>query len=133
MKRIGIWMDKEKAKIVVLTDGKESLQTINSFVETFRPFGGSGTKFKGGPQDVVQDSKYLERERHQLRHYFQSIIKLVSDVDELAIFGPAETLGKFKKELDKNYRLLAAKVKTVQKSDSMTDNQVKALVSHFFG
>jgi hypothetical protein len=55
MKKIGIWLDKEKAYIITLENETEKLNTIMSEVEVFRPKGGSGTRFKGGPQDVVQD------------------------------------------------------------------------------
>jgi len=58
MKRTGIWLDKRKAHIVSFYDSKESFNTILSNVDNFNVSGGSGTRFKGGPQDVVQDSKY---------------------------------------------------------------------------
>lgn len=125
-------MDKEKAHVVVLANEREKMHTFYSNVETFRPKGGSGTKFKGGPQDVVQDSKYLEREKHQLREYFKTLAEMVKHTDELALFGPADTAEKFRAELNKNYHLLASKVKTVTKVDSMTDNQVKALVRDYY-
>jgi len=56
-------MDIEKAHIVTLTEESEQMQTLFSEVEDYHPKGGSGTKFKGGPQDVVKDSKYLERKK----------------------------------------------------------------------
>ena len=62
MRNIGIWLDKEKAYIVSIENGNEDTNTVISEVENYRIHGGSGTRFKGGPQDVVQDSKFLERE-----------------------------------------------------------------------
>lgn len=132
MKRIGIWIDKEKAHIVTLYNGKESFSTILSHVENFRPFGGSGTRLKGGPQDVVQDSKYLEREKHQLKRYFKNIVAHIKDAGVIVILGPAETGIKFNNELLTNHSDLGKKVKQVIKSDSMTKRQVKALVRSFF-
>jgi len=132
MKNIGIWIDKEKAHIVLIENDKEKFTTIQSEIETYRPFGGSGTKFKGGPQDVIQDSKYLEREKHQLKNYFNKIAETIADADAIAIFGPADTNSKLKQELSKNYKQLAKKIKIVKKADSMTNNQVKALVRDFF-
>ncbi|VAW14179.1 FIG00652167: hypothetical protein [hydrothermal vent metagenome] len=132
MKRIGIWMDKEKALIVILTDNSEKLRTVNSEVDFFNPKGGSGTRFKGGPQDVIQDSKYLEREKHQLRTYFAKLADSIEDADEIALFGPADIAQKFRKELKKSHKHLSAKIKTVKKVDSMTENQIKALVRNFF-
>ncbi len=125
-------MDKEKAHIVVLTNGAEKMHTFYSNVETYHPKGGSRSKTKWAPQDVVQDSKYLEREKHQFREYFHTLADMVKHTDELALFGPADTAEKFRAELVKNHRLLAGKVKTVTKADSMTDNQIKALVRDFY-
>ncbi|MGB5500468.1 MAG: hypothetical protein WBM77_16170 [Maribacter sp.] len=134
MKNIGIWLDKEKAHLVTLTEDSEKFETIVSEIEVFRPHGGSGTKSaKWGPQDVVQDSRYLEREKHQYKVYFKDLAKSLKTADAIALFGPAETAAKFKKELDENYRSLAAKVKSVTKVDSMTNNQIKKLVREFFG
>ena len=132
MKQTGIWLDKLKAHIVTFFDGKVSFTTILSNVETFHVHGGSGTRRKGGPQDVVQDSKYLEREKHQLKNYFKNIATEIKDTDEIVIFGPAETGVKFCKELDEKHTGLRNKVKKVVKTDSMTKNQVKAWVRKFY-
>ena len=94
--------------------------------------GGSGTRLKGGPQDVVQDSKFLERERHQIKTYFNTITSKIKDADALVIFGPAETGEKFSKFLHEHYNELSTKLKGVRKADSMTNNQVKAWVRDFF-
>lgn len=125
-------MDKEKAHIVVLATGTEKMHTAYSNIEFFNPKGGSRSKTKWGPQDVVQDSKYLEREKHQMRKYFKTLAEVARGTDELALFGPADTAEKFRKYIDEQYQVLSSKVKTVTKADSMTDNQVKALVRDFF-
>tara|TARA_R110002073_G_scaffold13377_2_gene57132 strand:- start:1316 stop:1723 length:408 start_codon:yes stop_codon:yes gene_type:complete len=132
MKKTGIWLDKDKALIVTLENDKETLNTVMSYVEHYRPHGGSGTRFKGGPQDVVQDSKYLDREKQQLKQYYKSLASKIKDTDALVIFGPADTNEKFSKELHKNHKPLSTKIKGVKKADSMTENQVKAWVRDFF-
>jgi len=132
MKQTGIWLDKEKAHIITIENGTETLNIVNSNIEHFHPHGGSGTRLKGGPQDVVQDSKYLKREKHQLKQYFRDIASQIKDTNALVIFGPAGTNEKFSKELYENYNSLSAKIKGVKKADSMTDNQVKAWVRDFF-
>ena len=132
MKKIGIWLDKEKAYIITLENETEKLNTIMSEVEVFRPKGGSGTRFKGGPQDVVQDSKYLEREKHQLKAYFKRIATRLKQADVIALFGPADTYKKFHKELQDHYKTISSKVKSIKNADSMTPNQTKAWVRGFF-
>ena len=128
MKNTGIWLDKNKALIVTLENETETLNTVSSNIEHFKIHGGSGSRLKGGPQDVVQDSKYLEREKQQLKQYFKNIVTQVEDTDALVLFGPAETYKKFKKELENHYTNMNSKVKSVQKADSMTNNQVIALI-----
>lgn len=132
MKQTGIWLDKNKALIVTIKEETETLNTITSNIEHFHPHGGSGTRFKGGPQDVVQDSKYLEREKHQMKAYFKEIVSAIKGTDALVIFGPAGTNEKFSKELQSSHTDLSTKIKGIRKADSMTENQVKAWVRDFF-
>ncbi|MFT5891781.1 MAG: stalled ribosome rescue protein Dom34 [Dokdonia sp.] len=132
MKNIGIWMDKRQALVLYLTNEVEKFKIITSEVEEYNAKGGSGSKLKGGPQDVVHDSKYLAHEKNQLRNYFSKITENIKDVDQLALFGPAETVDKFRKELKEKYKKLSSKVVVLKTVDSMTENQVKALIRDFF-
>lgn len=133
MRKKGIWIDKNKALIVKI-DGNESylLDTIESNIEHYNIKGGSGTKFKGGPQDVVQDSKLLEREKNQFRLYFREIVYKIINAHQIVIFGPSDAKVKLKKELEINYPNINSKVISVEVADSMTDNQVVAWAKDFF-
>lgn len=128
MRNYGIWLDKNQAYIVLIEDEKEKMTMIQSNIEHYRIHGGSGTRLKGGPQDVVQDSKYLEREKHQTKRYFAEIAEHLKDANRLIIFGPADIERKFKKELESSYKNLDQKVILMEKADSMTENQIMALV-----
>lgn len=132
MKYTGVWIDKDKAHIIHIDNGVEEFLTIASDMKYYKAKGGSGQRFKSGPQDVIKDSKYLEREKHQLKQYFKDVADKINDTDALVIFGPASTNQKFNKELKSNYGALASKVKDVVKADSMTDNQIKAWVRDYF-
>ncbi|MDC8003779.1 hypothetical protein POV27_06935 [Aureisphaera galaxeae] len=133
MKQVGIWLDKKEAYIISQEGEREQkVKRIDSEIESFRPHGGSGTRFKGGPQDVVQDSKYLEREKHQMKMYFDRICEYLHEADAIVVFGPAETGQKFIKELEHSHKGIAAKVKALCKADSMTENQMKAWVRDYF-
>ncbi len=131
MKNIGIWMDKEKAFIIDPNQIEEMI-TIPSQLDMYKIHGGSGTRIKGGPQDVVQDSKYLEREKNQLKVYFKQIVNQIKDADKLVVFGPAEAGEKFQKELIENYKAISEKLEGVFKVDSMTENQTQALIRDYF-
>ncbi len=133
MKKIGVWLDKEKAHIVTLTEQGEELTTLNSEVEFFNLMGVAPGRFKwGGTQNVVHESKFLEREKQQLNSYFKNLANSLQGAEAILIFGPADTNVKFRKELDENYKSIAACVKGLVKADSMTTNQVKAFVRNFF-
>lgn len=132
MKQTGIWIDRKQAKIVSIVEGKEQFYTVESEVEDFHVKGGSGTSLKGGPQDVVQDRKYLERQKHQLSHFFSRIIPYISNTDEIVIAGPAQTSIQLKTELSAKHPLIHEKVISIEKADSMTDKQFVAWVKDCF-
>lgn len=130
--KTGIWIDKNKAYIVTLKNKKEVLKIIASKIDFYKVIGGSGTRFKGGPQDVVQDSKYLKKENHQLLNYMISIVEEIKDTDELLIFGPAEMPLELKKHIAANHKDLFDNLIDLKKEDSMTENQTVAYVRDFF-
>jgi len=132
MKQVAIWIDKKNAKIVSIKDGKLQVSTIASKVENFHVRGGSGSALKGGPQDVVQDSKYLEREKHQLTNFFQTIVPHISDADVMVILGPAQTGKKLQTQLSEKYPLLNKKIISLEKADSMTDKELIAWFKNYY-
>lgn len=132
MRNVGVWMDKEKALIIELKGTDAEMTTLESEVEDYRAVGGARSKTKWGPQDVVQDSKYTEREKHQMKRYFENLAKSLGEVEKLVVFGPADTGKKFNAYLKDHKKDLAEKVQGVETADSMTDNQVKALVKDFY-
>lgn len=132
MEKVGIWLDKRAAKIVHLKDGNETLIHLNSEIEEYNPKGGSGSRNKGGPQDVVQDSKYANREKQQLKDYFDTIINHIKQADAIVITGPAETGAKLNKELEQNHPQVHAKVSELSKADVMTDKQFMAWVRDYY-
>lgn len=133
MKKTGIWLDRKVAYVISEDqEGHQNVEIVFSKVEDYHVRGGSGTRFKGGPQDVVQDSKYLERTKHQLRRYFKKITEHLMDSGQIVIFGPAETGQKFKTELENNHPSLAALLSDVKTTDSMTKNQMKAWARNYY-
>lgn len=132
MENIGIWIDKRNAFIIILKGESIILKEVISEVENFNPHGGSGSKMKGGPQDVVQDDTYLEREKNQLKVYFKKVASMLSDAQNIVIFGPSLIPKKLQQELKERYPEVEKKVLDVIKADSMTENQRIALVKNYF-
>ncbi len=133
MKKTGIWIDKAKAHLVILTGEKEYLRTVESEVEFYHVKGGSHSKTLWGPQQVVQDSRYLEREKHQVKAYFNELAQLVGKADKICILGPGEIKHKFHKFLAENSPSVAQKVEAVETTDSMTEKQLVAWVKRHCG
>ena len=131
-KQTGIWIDKRVAKIITLDGDGGQMMTVESDVEEFNPKGGSRHRNKFGPQDVVQDSKYLERKKHQTKDYFEDVADKLPDSEALVVFGPADTGRNFVEHLEKHNKALQSKVTGVERADSMTDNQLKAWVRKYF-
>ncbi|MGS2740204.1 hypothetical protein [Sinomicrobium sp. M5D2P17] len=125
-------MDRRKAHLVTMEKGDEKMETVISKIESYRPVGGSRSKTRWGPQDVVQDSKYTERRKHQMKRYFEHLAAKINDAEAIAIYGPGAVGHKFAEYLESDHKPLREKVKCIEKADSMTENQVRALVRNFF-
>jgi hypothetical protein len=132
MKKIGIWLDKKSAFIVTLNGNPPVVEIIESDLEFYHPKGGSRSKTRWGPQQVVQDSRYLEREKHQLKKYFQAIIERVKKADALVVFGPGSTGQKLREEITMEAPELAGRMAKFEKTDSMSDNQKIAWVRNYY-
>ena len=132
MKNTGVWMDKKQAYLVTVDQGTSTVKTLESGLEFFNPKGGSRSKTRWGPQQVVHDSKYTERENHQLRAYFDELAGALKTADAIVLYGPAGTNVQFKKRLDEAHPGIASRVRDVLTADSMTGGQMQALIRDYF-
>jgi hypothetical protein len=129
---VGIWIDHEKAFIVTIIDGQESVEIIKSDIEgKIRLSGGSRSRTIYGPQDVASEKKIEERRKHQLRRYYEKVISEVGDARKILLFGPGEVKISFEKEMKKS-KNLSAKIVSVEPADKMTEKQIVAKVRKFF-
>ena len=125
-KNIGIWLDSDQA--IIIENGKDSLHRINSEVEHFNMHGGN----KGFGQVTTSDTKLLNRQNHQLKNYFQKIIKELPEADKIVVFGPAETKIAFKSEVENNNGL-KNKLQGVETANSrMSDAQLVEWVRNYY-
>lgn len=129
MKNIGIWIDKNKAHLVIVNDDPKNVTTI---ISKMKDYDASTKRSLGGPFEVIKDRKALEIEKQQTKLFFKDIISSLKEVKSLIILGPAQMGQKFKKTLDQYHPQLASKVRVIKKCDKMTINQLKAMVRNFF-
>ena len=131
-KKVGIWLDSEKAYIISLINGGEKLEKIESNVESRVRYEGEKKSFSRiGGQLVNPQKKKTKRKKHQLQSYFQDILKKTKDAGNIYIFGPAEAKAGLNKEYGK-HKELQNKVLRVENSEKLTKNQMIAQVREVF-
>jgi len=128
----GLWIDHKKTIIVVLTDGRVTVDHIESNIESrFRFSGGKGSAVPRSPQEVSFEPKRDARYQHHLHKYYQEVIHSLTDIDAVFIFGPGEAKGELEKEIKKS-KHLAPKIKKIEDTDKMAENQIVIKVKKFF-
>jgi hypothetical protein len=131
-KQTGIWIDTKKAMIVFLEGDGHKLSYVFSFIEGRGRIPGETRWFtRLGKQFLDFEKRKENRKNNAVRNYLVKVIDEVRDTDELVIFGPAE----MKKELEKLIRqdkIFLTRLKAVEPADSITENQVVAMVKHFY-
>ena len=133
-KQAGIWIDSTKAIIVTLDGKNESIKEIQSDLENrvYHDKEGDKGSFFGG-QHIDSQKTFDERKKHQINAYIKNVISNVNEVDELYIFGPAETKTKLEEKIQEEKSTMAGKLKSVETADNnMTSNQIVAKVKKFY-
>lgn len=128
----GIWLDRRQAFLMNFQNGNETINNIKSNIEDYHVVGGARSKTPYGPMDVVSEKKALERQKNQLKQYFQEILTAIKGTDELYLFGPAETKLKLLEVINKNKALKFTVFKT-ESADSMTEGRMIAQARKAFG
>lgn len=130
MKRnIGLWIDRKQAYIV--REGAEKPEVIESNIEPRIRYSG-GTRIGGQyNQRVDSELRYNDRFQHQLREYYEKVIAVIRDAEQILIFGPGEAKLELEREIQKS-KPLAKKVVKVETTDKMTENQIMAYVREFY-
>ncbi len=130
-KRTGIWIDHKEAFLVTLEEGETNVEHIESNADSnVRAKGGYKAAGTSLAQSVLKEQRTDERRRHQLRDYFQKVIKMSREANDIYIFGPGEA----KLELEKEFKKQGSedRIRAVETSDSMTKNQIVAKVKSYF-
>ncbi|NNE68547.1 MAG: hypothetical protein HKN33_18415 [Pyrinomonadaceae bacterium] len=130
-KRLGIWIDHKEATLVFLTNGDAQIKRIESNADSnVRSKGGYKSGGTSVAQSVSNEQKIGERRKHQLHGFYEKVGKAASNAQLIYIFGPGSARNELEKEMKK--MKLHDRIKTVESSDSMTENQKVAKVKSFF-
>lgn len=133
-KQTGIWIDSSKAIIVTLDGGKQRVSKIESDLENkiyHEKEGNKGTF--SGSHHSNNENKFEERRKNETNHFLKSILSHIKLVDELYIFGPAETKLKLEQKINTDKSFDTSKLKLVETAENnMTTNQIIAKVKKFY-
>ncbi len=132
MKKVGIWLDQKEANVITLFENTQQQKIIFSDIETRERFEGETKQYgRFGEQYLNYEKGQQKRIKDLTNRYLNKIIQELNNVDEIMIFGPAQTKIKLEKLIQSNPNLLS-KLKDVQVSDNMTENQKVAYVKKYF-
>ena len=134
MKKGGIWLDKRMAYIVTVDDEmKDTVEIVVSKVEQRQEIlKAYRDKVKQGYSEKIKDRKLLEYNKHELKRYFKDIIQRLVVFNEIVIYGPSQTAPRLFTEMKLVNPQMAKNVKEVLKANSMTKNQIRALIRDYY-
>jgi hypothetical protein len=130
--RTGVWLDKEKALVIILSENDHKLKTIESDISNRDRFEGERKEYgRFGGQFLSMENKKKNRIKKQSLEYLKRIISVIKNSDEIVLFGPAEMKTDLEKLILKDNNLKDRLV-GVETADSMTENQMVAWVKEFY-
>lgn len=123
-KRVGLWLDRNKAVIVSITDNVEARRIITSDMENHVLY--STTVPGDGAPENVRDRRFW----NHLSEYYDKIIAHIRDAAEILIFGPEMAKYELQKRLENEG--LAGNIVSLEDAGKLSDLQIAAKVQKRF-
>ncbi|MEQ8302861.1 MAG: hypothetical protein RIB47_05675 [Cyclobacteriaceae bacterium] len=129
---LGIWIDSKKAIFVHLKDGKKEVTTFESGIDSKERIPGETKQFvRFGNQFSNLEKQKENRYQQQMKGYLKEVADQLIEADSFVIFGPAGVKHELEKLILKRSDL-SSKLRGVETTDSMTENQIAAWVINYF-
>ena len=123
-KKVGLWLDRNKAVIVSIVDNIEAKRIITSDMEHYVLY---STVVPGdGSPEEIRDRRFWNR----LNEYYDKIIAHIGDATEIQIFGPEVAKYELVRHLENAG--LAGNVVSMEDVDKLTDLQIATKVQQRF-
>lgn len=123
-KRVGLWLDRNKAVIVSIANNVEARSIITSDMANYVLY---STVVPGdGSPEEVRDRRFW----NHLGEYYDKIMEHIRDAAEIQIFGPEMAKYELQKRLEDEG--LAEHIVSVEDADKMTDLQIATKVQKRF-
>jgi len=153
-KRVGVWIDTEKAVIISLKEEKKSVNILTpqpgkriskspkvsddirsivaSPIETKLRIPGDSKEFaRSGNQHYSTELKNEHKLKNEKKRYFRNILEGIKDVDEVVLFGPSILKKELQSHIEKDPQLYPH-LKAVESTNFMSDKQMVRWVEHFY-
>lgn len=123
-KRVGLWIDRNKAVIVSIANNIEAKRIITSDMEHYVLY---STVVPGdGSPEEIRDRRFW----NHLGEYYYKIIAHIGDASEIQIFGPEVAKYELVRHLEREG--LAGHIVSMEDADKMTDLQIAIKVQKRF-
>ncbi len=123
-KRVGLWIDRNKAVIVSIDNNVEHKRIITSDMEHYVQY--STIVTGDGSSAYIRDSRFWSH----LDAYYNDIIEHIHDAVEIQIFGPEGAKYELQKRLES--KGLAGHIVSVEDTHKLTDYQISKRVLQRF-
>jgi hypothetical protein len=123
-KRVGLWIDRNKAVIVSIANKTEGRSIITSDMEHYVLY---STVVPGdGAPENPRDRRFW----NHLGEYYAKIVAHIHDAEEIQIFGPGVAKYELEKHLEKEG--LAIHIVSMEEAEKMSDLQIGIMVQKRF-
>ena len=123
-KRVGLWLNRNKAVIVSMANNIEARSIVTSDMTNYVLY---STVVPGdGSPEEVRDRRFW----NHLNEYYDNIIMHIRDAAEIQIFGPEVAKYELQKRLEDEG--LSEHIVSLEEADKMTDLQIAAKVQKRF-
>jgi hypothetical protein len=123
-KKVGLWIDRNKAVIVTIDKKIEGRSIITSDMEHYILY--SAVVPGDGAPEEIRDRRFW----NHLGEYYDKIIAQIRDAEEIQIFGPEVAKYELQKRLENQG--LAGLVVGMEDADKMTNIQISTKVLQRF-
>jgi len=132
-KKVGIWIDQEKALIVRIEgEGPPVLEKMKSEVESRIRIPGEGKVSARFGQSFIDDKEKKQHRQHNQREkFFKEIIKEIKNADYLYLIGPGPAKDGLYNALE-NDQTARIKVILTEPTDRLTQQQLIVKIESFF-
>ena len=123
-KRVGLWLDRNKAVIVTIANKTEGRRIITSDMEHYVLY---STVVPGdGSPENPRDRRFW----NHLGEYYDKIVAHIRDAEEIQIFGPGVAKYELEKQLEKEG--MAIHIVSIEEAEKMSDLQIGTKVQKRF-